>query len=111
MTLDDVALRVVQHQLQLFLVDRAAAALVQRLDQRQRARRLQLAALDAEVLLAPRDDDVEPLLDRAQVLVENATDMREAFVVGWGEGAADDHVGLCVGGSEARLSVQPIIAA
>ena len=85
------ALGVVEHQLQLLVVDRPAAAVVQRLDERQRARRLQLAALDAEMLLAPRDDDVEPLLDRAQVFVEDPAHVGEAFVVGWGEGAADDH--------------------
>ena len=43
--------------------------------------------------------------------------VREAVVVGWGKGAADDHVGLCVERrreaqwGEARLSVQPIITA
>jgi hypothetical protein len=52
MALDHVALRIVQHELELLRLDRAAAALVQRLEQRHRARRLQLASLDPELLVA-----------------------------------------------------------
>jgi hypothetical protein len=88
--------KIVDGQLQRLGVDGFLGALVQQLEQGQRALGIALGAVDLERPLAPRDRHWQHGLDRAQMLVQGAAQVRQPRVVERGEGMAEDQAGPCV---------------
>ena len=71
--------------------DRTLGDFIESLQHLQRLFRLGLGAVDLELLVPVRDLHAQRLLDASQVGVERTAQVRQAHVVGWGEGVTQNH--------------------